>query len=325
MVSLSRAALLALVALALAQPVNAQSFNGADSWAPANGYDAPIFRQFAFVEGRVTQYHVLKPNIFRTDDHMTNIYQFPQCPDLQPVLQYHAADHDAPTRQIVDVTLRSGCSIQPTTEAEAFSLAGVGLATGIGTDAVGAVVPRNLYVNAPKIPAALEDLTDLQLYNGPPYRPRIDAWEEGKQVRFITYEASWLPSWLGTNFPAQDADVFIISYGPIFREGWSILNVAAGTPHDPETFRAYSPIWRANCIVAEDDPVCGTSVHQPDFQQCFSVAQCTTMPGVTVIQPPDFTHINCPMVAVDITKDMYVAEFEELPFPDHWKDGPVLV
>lgn len=318
-----RLVLVMVSVLALAQPVSAQSFNGASSWEPANRYDAPIFRQFAFVEGSVTMYHVFKPHIFRTDDHQSLIYQFPQCPGLRPVLQFHAADHDAPTRRIVDVTLRSGCSIQPTSEAEVLQLAGVGLMTGVGTNKVPAVMPRNMWVNAPKIPDALAKLPDTTLFNGPPFRPRIPAWEEGRTVTFITYEASWMPTWMGTNFPAQDADVFIISYGPIFIPGFTILNTAAGSPQHT-SFRSYSPIWKGNCVVKESDPVCG-SVHQPEYQQCYSVAECTTLPGTIVISTlPGFSHINCPMVAVDLNKDNHISEVEELAFPNLWVGGPVL-
>jgi hypothetical protein len=316
---------LALAAgLALGPLVAAQTYAGASSHIPANGYDAPIFRQFAFVEGVVTQYHVLKPNIFVTDNGKTRIYQFPQCPSLQPVLQAHTVPGvDAPTRQVVDVTLRSGCSIQPRSEADVLALAGVGAMTGVGTNKVGAIVERSLWVNAPKIPARIADLPDDKLFNAPPYRPRITAWEEGQQVKFITYEASWYPSWLGTNFPAQDADVFIISYAPIFQEGFTILNVAAGTPHHT-TFRAYSPIWKANCIVKSEDPRCEVSVHQPEYEQCFSVAECASMEGVEIIAHPMVSHINCPMVSVDLDRDRHIAPHEELLFPDLWVHGPVL-
>lgn len=325
-----RAALLlaGLFAAALLVPSGEayRTFNGVASYAPANTYDAPIFRQFAFVEGIVTQYHVLSPETFFMDQHKSRIFQFPACATLDPVLESHSPQpgdggfpgaHDAPTRRIVDVVLASGCSVQPRSVAEVEELAL-------------AVTPRALWVNAPVIPRGLEEWTDEKLFNGPPFRPRLEGWMDGEGVQFITYETSWDATWLGSSFPANDADVYIVSYGAMFRPGFSILNVAVGSPHH-SSLRAYSPIWRANCIVDADDQKCMLSVNQrdPAYYQCISVADCLRMKNsadhqVRVLQPNTFTHINCPMVSVDLNGDNYISAWEELTFPDLWVNGPVI-
>jgi hypothetical protein len=329
-----------LAATAVAAP---QDFNGASSYAPASKWDAPIFRQFAFVEGRVTQYHVLQPEAFVMDFHRSRIYQFPECATLAPVLGGHThapgdggfqGPHDAPTREIVDVVLSTACAVQPASEGEVWALASATVATG-------------LFVNAPVVPPQYADWPDERLFNGPPFRPRVLGYQAGAEVRFLTYEASWMPTWVGANFPTEDADVFVISYGAMFRPGFTILNVAAGTPLDfgrvdtttvpptvhQGTFDKYSPMWRANCIVDALDQKCGISVNLqvPGYYQCRSIAACTSMTnaqtGLRVLTIPanTFTHINCPMVAVDLNLDNYIAPEEELLFPDLWVNGPVLV
>jgi len=333
------AMLAAVSMIAIAMPPGMSThpfFYGVSSYMPGNGYDAPIFRQFAFVEGRVTQYHVLTPETFLMDAHQARVYQFPLCSTLKPVFEKHHStpgdggfqgDHDTPTRQITDVVLSTGCSVQPTSEAQVLSLA-----------LPGAVVPRGMFVNAPIVPAQIADLTDAQLFNSPPYRPRVEGWQEGVRVKFITYEASWYPTWVGTNFPDSDGDVFVISYSPTFRHNFTILNIAAGTPLDPTSFDKYSPMWRANCIVDAQNQKCGISVNAaiPGYTQCKAVAECLQMvnavTGQRVVQtvPNTFTHINCPMVAVDIfgpngSPDNYIDPSEELLFPDLWTNGPVLV
>lgn len=340
------------VLVLVAPPLEASHpwFNGVSSWYPANQWDAPIFRQFAFVEGTVVMYHVLTPDTFLMDNHKSYIYQFPDCVTLRPVLQKHYpqpgdggfwGDHDAPTRNIVDVVLTTGCTQQPKSEAEVLQLA-----------APNGVVVRNVFVNAPVIPPQLADLPDDRLYNGPPWRPRVTAWQEGVQVKFITYEASWLPSWVDTNFGGPDADVFIISYGAMFRHDFTIINVAAGTPHHWST-DAYSPIWKANCIVDAVNQKCMVSVHQgiPGYYQCKSIAECLAMKneltGLQVLKKETntFTHINCPMVAVDLDggwtppvtvgtkqvpamewkESLYISAWEELVFPNFWVNGPVVL
>lgn len=306
---------------------DAETFNGVSSWAPANEDDAPVFRQFAFVEDIVTQYHVLKPKMFLTDLHTSNAYNFPACPDLSPVFSVHEPEagdggfqgaHDALTRQLVDVVL-ADCSEQPTSEAEVL-------------DRALAVNERpGFFVNAPIVPGDMVELSDEELFNGPPYRPRVTAYQAGEEVTFITYEASWYPSWANTAWPnPTDADVFIISYGPLFEEGFTILNSAVGTPHH-ESMDSYSPIWRGNCIVDADDPRCNSvTLEDPAYFQCRSVAECLSMTNsngnpVEVISPTGFTHINCPMVAADLDGDDHIDEEEEFVFPDLWVHGPVIV
>lgn len=304
-------------------------YNGFGSYLPGNGYDAPIFREFAVVEGVLTQYHVLSQEIFRVDQHLSHIWQFPACSTLRPVLELHQphpgdggfqGPHDAPTRQIVDVVLSTGCTVQPTSEAQVHALAIL-------------ENPRPMFVNAPVVPHQLENWTDQQLFNAPPYRPRIDAWQAGAPVKFITYETSWSPVWAGTKWGLTqgEADVFIVSYGSIFRPGWTIFNVAVGTPLEA-TATSYSPVWRANCIVDAVNQKCMVSVNMlvPGYHQCSSVAECTSLvnenTGLQVlrIMPNTFTHIDCPMVAVDVTGDDYIDSFEELVFPNLWVDGPVI-
>lgn len=312
-------------------PVVGGPFNGVGSWSPASTYDAPIFRQFAFVEGRVTQYHVLSPETFFMDAHHSHIYQFPDCLTLKPVLEKHSpvpgdggfwGEHDAPTREIVNVLLGSGCTVQPRSIAEIHALSGQMVETG-------------LFVNAPVLPAHIQDLPDNQLYTGPPFKPRIQAWQEGVAVKFITYEASWLHPWVGINWPGEDgtsADVFMISYGAFFRPDFTIFNTAAGTPMDPTSFQKYSPMWRANCIVDHDNPKCMISVNKrdPAYYQCRSAGECLAMKNslgnrVDTRLAATFTHINCPMVAVDLDANDYIDATEELVFPDFWVNGPVIV
>ncbi len=300
-------------------------YNGLASYAPANGYDAPIFREFSFAEGIAFQYHVLSQEAFPTDARQSKIYQFPGCTTLQPVLQrlppipgHPIGATDSPTRRIVDAVLTTACRVQPTSEADVLALALQ-------------VVEYPFFVNAPEIPAALADLPDHRLYNGPPYRPRIDAWRDGERVRFITYEASWMAQYVGTVWPDGDAEVHILSYGPVFRPGFTIFNVAAGSPLTP-SFRSYSPIWRGVCIVDADNPKCMVSVNMwdPAYYQCRSIAACLRMENsrghpVEAIAPNTFTHIDCPMVAVDVDGNNYIDASEEIQFPDLWVDGPIVV
>ncbi len=302
-----------------------QWFNGVSSYEPANEYDAPIFRQFAFVEDTVTQYHVLSPSVFKTDSRQSHIYQFPLCQTLDPVIEqlppipgHPQGQTDSPTRHIVDVFLTTGCAVQPRSQAEVEELAMMGL-------------ERQMYVNAPVIPDNVADWPDERLFNGPPFRPRVSGWQEGERVQFITYETSWGPLWQGANFPHQDADVFIISYNAVFREGFSILNVADSSPMT-DSWRSYSPIWRANCIVDPGDPKCMVSVNlqDPAYFQCRSVSECMEMKNsngeqVQLTHPNAFTHINCPMVAVDVHKDDYINALEEIVFENLWIDGPVTI
>lgn len=311
-------------------PSAMRPFNGAGAAETGNGWDAPIFRTFAFVNGTTTMYHVLSPEVFLSDHHVSRIYQFPACTSLDPVLSHHHpvpgdngfwGEHDAPTREIVDVLLATGCAAQPKSEAEVQAMA-----------LPGAIVPRGLHVNAPKIPPQLADLPDNRLFNGPPFRPRIEAFQEGVGVKFITYEATWNPIWAPTKFAQlQDANVFMVSYGPMFRPGWTVLNVAAGSPLTT-TASSYSPMWRANCVVDAINQKCMVSVNQPaGYRQCFSVDDCLTMrnsnTGLQVMQksPNTFTHINCPMVSVDLDGDHYIGALEDLMFPNLWTNGPVIV
>lgn len=311
-------------------------YNGVGSYAPASSYDAPIFRQFAFVEGRLTQYHVLTPETFLMDHHVSHIYQFTACSTLQPVLEKHHAaagdggfqgEHDAPTRDIVDVVLATGCAVQPHSVAEVQSLALT-------------QVDRGLYVNAPVVPATVADLPDNQLFNGPPYRPRVEGWQEGVHVKFITYEASWYPTWAGIKWPGDPGNVFMVSYGAVFRPGFTILNFASGSPLDPLTFMSYSPMWRANCVVDADNPKCMVSVNLREnpydknsgrgYFQCRSAQECLSMRNlqgheVQLRQAPTFFGINCPMVAVDLDYNDYISADEEIAFPDLWVTGPVIV
>jgi hypothetical protein len=312
-------------------------FNGVGSYAPAGSYDAPIFRQFAFVEGQLTQYHVLTPETFLMDHHQSHIYQFPACQALQPVLEKHHpvpgdggywGEHDAPTRQIVDVVLSTGCSVQPKSVDEVNALA------------LQKVERTGFVVNAPILPPQVADWPDAKLFSGPPFRPRVSAWQDGQPVKFITYEASWYPQWAGNKWPNGAGDVFMISYGAVFRPGFTILNFASGTPENPLTMDKYSPIWRANCVVDADNPKCMVSVnqreqpYQPDtgrgYFQCRSTAECLNMVNynghrVELRGAPTFTHINCPMVAVDLDLNDYISANEDIMFPDLWVDGPVIV
>jgi hypothetical protein len=155
---------------------------------------------------------------------------------------------------------------------------------------------------------------------------------EGQPVKFITYETSWSPEWTGDAFPMNDADVYMVSYGATFRPNITIFNVAAGAPLT-STMRSYSPIWRAHCVEDAVNEKCMVSVTQqtPGYTQCTSAVACLSMvnqiTGLQVIDqaPNTFTHIDCPMVAIDLNGDNYIEPWEELQFPDLWTNGPVLV
>lgn len=316
-------------------------YNGVSGVIEANEYDAPIWRQFSFVEGDVATYQVLSPELFLTDAAKSVIYQFPMCETLAPVLPApHLATMpdgqeklvDSPTRRIVDVILSTGCSVQPTSEADIDALALV-------------ANTRPLWVNAPVLPKSLENLPTEVLFNAPPYRPLIDAYMDGEARKFMTYEANWFPNWVGNAFP-NEADVYILSAGPLFRPGFTLFNSQSGVPLH-ETARLYSPIWKANCIVDWEDRKCMLSVNAKDhpynpttglgYYQCKSITECLEMKQehmedgemkvheVVLTRPNVFTHINCPIVAIDLNKDGYVDSAEELVFPDLWLDGPVVL
>lgn len=305
-------------------------FNGAGSYLPANERDAPIWRQLNFISddegGTVGQYVVLNPDTFLTSPEPSNVYQFPDCQSLDPVLDPplmqprppggEPVAWDRPMRQIVNVHLSTGCEQQPTSVDEVASLAEAMAETG-------------LWVNAPKLPERVADWPDEELFNAPPYRPRIDAFQDGQPVQFITYEASWIEPWVGTNMPG-DQDVFILSTSSTFRDDFTLFNVNIGAPNH-ESFREYSPVWRGNCIVAEDNKKCMISVNQrAGFEQCRTVAECLAMTSTSgtptqVIAPNTFTHINCPYVAIDTNGNDFVEPHEELFFPNLWVDGPVIV
>jgi hypothetical protein len=305
-------------------------YNGAGSYLFANERDAPIWRQVNFISddegGTVGQYVVLNPDTFLTSPEPSNIYQFPDCESLAPVLDPpkrqplpeggETVDWDRPMRQIVNVQLSTGCDTQPESVDEVLELAETTTET-------------ELWVNAPKIPERIDDWPDEELFNAPPYRPRISAFQDGDPVEFITYEASWVEPWVGTKMPG-DQDVFIVSTTPTIRPDFTLLNVNVGAPNHP-SFMDYSPVWRANCVVAEDNKKCMIAVNkQAGFEQCRTVSECLNMEndngvGTEIVSPNTFTHINCPYVAVDTSGDDFVDPHEEFYFPNLWVDGPVIV
>lgn len=318
-------ALLALGLVVLTLPLPSASFagegggpyNGLDSWSPGMGYWAPISRSFAFVNGKGVQWHSLDPVLFPTDDSIGRIYQFPACPGLRPVLGDDTPERDSPMRQIVDM-VTSSCG-QPRSEAEVF---GMGVLYQL---------KRPMYVNAPIVPAPYDAWDDDDLFNGPPYRPRVSAFFEGAEVRLITYDANWLPPALGTAFPGHNVDIFIMSHAKVFVPGETLFDTFNGAPMDirmptlsplnptPGTHRAYSPVWAATCVMDLDDRVCG-SAKAPKFAQCRSTAECASIPGTTPVKAP-FEFYNCPIVNTDIDGDNVLSELEEFDFPDLWVDS----
>jgi hypothetical protein len=302
------------------------------SYLPANERDAPIWRQFSFISddegGTVGQYVVLNPDTFLTDPGVSNVYQFPGCDGLDPVLDDPVMKPrppggedvawDQPTRRIVNVELETGCETQPTSADEVRDLA-------VST------TETELYVNAPKIPEEIADLPDEELFNAPPYRPRIDAYQSGGTAQFITYEASWMEPWIGMNFPGTN-DVLILAPSPTFRPDFTIFNVNVGAPNHPDVAK-YSPVWKGVCIVPSDNKKCMIGANErAGFEQPRTVVEALTLDGdgdgasdVEAIPPNTFTHVNCPFVAVDQNDDDYVQPNEELRFPSLWVDGPVIV
>lgn len=303
-------------------------FNDVGSYLPANKRDAPIWRQFSFIDddngGTVGQYVVLNPETFLTTDTPSNIYQFPACENLDPVLDPpemkplpaggEPVAYDRPTRRIVNVQLETGCDEQPTSLEEVRELSV-------------ATVETEMWVNAPKLPEQIEDWAPERLFNAPPYRPKVPAYQGGESVQFITYEASWVHPWVGTNFPGVN-DVIIVSPTPTFRPDFSLFNVNIGGPNHA-SFDQYSPIWSANCLVAEDNKKCMISVNKrAGFDQCRTLAECLNMEsdsgvGTRMLGSNTFTHINCPFVAVDTNANDFIEPGEELYFPNLWVDGPV--
>lgn len=292
-------------------------YNGLDSWNPGMGYWAPIARTMGFVEGKGVMWHSLDPVLFPTDDFIARLYQFPTCPELRPVLGDDTPQRDSPMRQVIDMFV-SDCT-QPRSEAEVF---------GLG------VLHQNKrfqYVNAPIVPEPYASWADSALFSGPPYRPRVSAFFEGQEVRFITYDVNYAPPWLGTAFPGHNVDIFITSHRHVFVPGETRFDVFNGAPMDvrlptldplnptPGTHRAYSPIWTATCVVDLDDPECG-SILGPKFGQCRTVAECTSMPGTTTLAAP-FEFYNCPIVNTDVDGDGFLSELEEFTFPDLWEDS----
>lgn len=292
-------------------------YNGLDAWHPGMGYPAPIYRAFAWVEGRGVLYHSVDPELFPTDDEIGRIYQFPNCPDLRPVLADDTPQRDSPQRRIVDVVL-ARCE-QPTSEAEVF--------------AIGALHRQNRqqFVNAPVIHEPYASLPDDQLFNGPPFRPRVTAYSEGRLVKVITYDVSWLPPWLGTAFPGHNVDIFLLSHHSTFVPGVTRFSVFNGAPLDlrapslsplnpaPGTHRAYSPVWAVTCVVDAADPVCGSLVG-PKFPGCASIASCSMLEGATLVAAP-YEFLNCPIVNTDVNGDGFLSKEEEFAFPDLWKDS----
>lgn len=305
-------------------------YNGVGSYLPANKKDAPIWRQFSFIDdddgGTVGQYVVLNPETFLTSPKESNIYQFPACQSLDPVLESplmqplpsggEPVPWDKPTRRIVNVQLETGCEVQPTSVEEVEELA---------TE----TVETELFVNAPKLPEQIEDWSLDRIFNSPPYRPKVTGFQDGEPVKFITYEANWVHPWVGTNFPGEN-DVIIISPTSTFRDDFTLFNINIGGPNHPE-FDKYSPIWAGNCLVAEDNKKCMISVNKKaGFDQCRTLAECLNMEsdsgvGTELIPPNTFTHINCPFLAVDTNANDFIEPHEELYFPNLWVDGPVTV
>jgi hypothetical protein len=292
-------------------------YNGLDAWHPGMGYWAPIGRGLAFVEGKGVAFQTLDPVLMPTDDSLGRIYQFPNCPALRPVLGDDTPLVDSPMRQIIDLVLPS-CGVQPTSEAHVFAMRPLHQ------------TKRLMYVNAPIVPQPYAEWADEQLFNGPPYRPRVTAWFEGQETRFITYDVSWLPPAAGSAFPGHNVDLFILSGDVVFERGVTRLSLFNGAPLDVRapsnpmvptlgTHRAYSPVWKATCIVPEDDPVCG-AFRGPRFDQCVTIAACASTEGTMLVRPPDFLFVNCPIVGVDLAGDGRLSEFpDEFVFPDLWR------
>jgi hypothetical protein len=302
------------------------------SYLPANERDAPIWRQFSFISddqgGTVGQYVVMNPDTFLTSPEKSEIYQFPACQSLDPVLADplvkprpsggEPVEWDRPTRKIVNVQLETGCEVQPESVDEIDELAVDKTHT-------------NLHVNAPKLPESVEDMSPKELFNAPPYRPQIDAYQDGEAVEFITWEADWMHPWIGTNFPGEN-DVLIVSPSPTFRPDFTIFNVNVGGPNHPE-FQKYSPIWNARCIVPYDNQKCMIGVNErAGFGQPRTSFEAHNLDvnddgesDVRARSPNTFTHVNCPFVAVDQTSDDYIQPHEEIHFPNLWVNGPVFV
>lgn len=311
--------------LVAAEPGPEGPYNGLDAWNPGMGYGAPIARAFAFVEGRGVLFHSLDPGLMPTDDQIARIYQFPNCPELRPVLADDTPERDSPMRRIIDIVLAS--CVQPTSELELFT--GNALHRN----------PRQMFVNAPVVPEPYASWPDEQLFSGPPHRPRVSAWLEGQPVKFITYDASWLPPWLGTAFPGHNVEVLVLSGDAVFTPGVTRFSLFNGAPLDfkvpsvsPNIFspigpagthRQYSPVWAGKCLAPVDNPLCG-SFRGPEYPQCRTFAECASVPDTMLVAAP-FEFLNCPVVNTDVDGDDYLSELEEFRFPDLWVGGPVLV
>lgn len=316
-VALGLVLLLPLGSLAPAAAGGEGPYNGLDSWAPGMGYWAPISRSFGFVNGKGVQWHSLDPVLFPTDDSIARVYQFPNCPELRPVFGDDTPARDSPMRQVIDVVLNA-CT-QPRSELDVFTIG---------------VLHQNdrlMYVNAPIVPAPYASWSDAELFNGPPYRPRVTAFFEGQEVAFITYDVNWFPPFVGTAFPGHNVDIFLTTNSHVFVPGQTLFDVFNGAPNDirlptlsplnptPGTHRAYSPVWTATCVVDLDDPVCG-SLKGPKFPQCRSIGECSGLPGTTTL-PAGFVFYNCPLVATDLDDDGFLSELEEFPLLDLWEDS----
>lgn len=310
--------------------------------------DTPIFLQYAVPEGTLTQYHVLKPKIFYTLPETTNIFQFQGCDSLAPVTDRPETpenageanspwpaftpgvdEFDTPTRQIVNVVGNTDCTQYESVEAIQDAAAAGDLL----------LIPTNTWVNAHILPekpwppadgTPIDQLSDEELFNAPPYRPRVDVFAEGEQRSMITYELTSDAQWANTAFPSP-RDVYVLSYGPGYIEEFTIFNVADGTPLDASA-DTYSPIWLANCIEKEGEG-CGSYNFDNYDRQPTSLDDALAQDArdgtpSRVIDHPAFNVVNCPMVSVDVNQDRHLDwgegphnTVEDLDFPDLWVDG----
>lgn len=116
-----------------------------------------IFTQLALLDGRAVSYHVLEPGpqsiqAFPVDHRTGKLFRFPNCVGiLRPVLNDSAlpspdVNHlipDQAMREVVNVTLSSGCGVQPKSQADVVRLA-------VSQNSIG-------FVNAPGVPGPTTD------------------------------------------------------------------------------------------------------------------------------------------------------------------------
>lgn len=338
-VALLTAALLALsvqIGTARAEvPADGTAFDGAF-----------VFTQLAFTNSHdalgkdvLAIYHVFLPPSLWNNFDRAQVYRFPDCPDLRPVFDEHVVFDDSPpgttdrpNRRIIDVRLKSGCAVQPKSEGEVKSLAAK-------------IVKTGNHVNAPSVPSP-NRATDDQLFPPPPdapgspftnagwnanvasnadpftgeplfqVAPRVPAFprkrnlgfSEGREMYYVTYEATGMPEYEGTKFP-NVYDIFFMRYSPGLDET-SVANLVEGAPIVPgkAARMGYSPFWVFQCVGGIG--AVGPSCLGPTFQQ---VGQPTYLDEALFrleaaglqadLSEGDPTGVLCPIFAVDLNND----------------------